>query len=579
MMMKAMYQSHRIPREDLALVNGVASDALSLWEGQLQSYIMEVEPSSRVECATTSGLDDSGDADLYLRMNQYVDISRGLYDCSSESESTSLESCRTYAAASSTVVVSLHAWKSFEDVSLMCTGVVVDAPLTLNYEEPSAPFSLAVDEYVSFLIAPPSIGIGGTAMCQTTGLNGDADLLLRWNAEPSASTADCISNFEESEETCAAEIPDNEAVLWVQVVAYAAFTDLVVECFVTATLPVVRLAAGVPSDPVTLNAQQVQKHFLSIQSEARVSCEVSASAGTGVMSLNWQEAVSGYGLNLSGVCQTAFDSPCEVVDQGFYSVLWVTVRADTAVQGMSVTCTSAFAQAPILLNGVPSNPISLTEAQTKVYQFEVSRGINTTCVTTAVGGDLDLYVRFSTPPDLLNAVLDCVSDTASSDEICTVFDAEGAITLWVTLRAFDGPVEGATVTCTILTAMLVGNDPIELALFEVSSALSLDTGDVQSFTLTVPSSTNTRVVCNLVGDNGDADLYFRYGEEADFINVVPDCVSELVGSAEVCSVRNRGGSTVAWATVYAFEGVSLGACTAMNHFRNVSYRFAFFLVY
>jgi hypothetical protein len=103
---------------------------------------------------------------------------------------------------------------------------------------PSAPTSLgSAWESASFILGTAGLKTGGTLVCQTTGGNGDADLSLRWNAEPSATNRDCYSSTAGSVERCSVEIPDSESILWVQVFAYSAVTDVVVECFAIELLP------------------------------------------------------------------------------------------------------------------------------------------------------------------------------------------------------------------------------------------------------------------------------------------------------------------------------------------------------
>jgi hypothetical protein len=95
---------------------------------------------------------------------------------------------------------------------------------------------------------------------------------------------------------------------------------------------------------------------------------------------------------------------------------------------------------------------------------------------------------------------------------------------------------------------------ISLADVVASELFSLTASEAQSFTLSIqPGAT---VVCATDGDNGDADLYLRWGAEPDFNDGIFDCSSNGFESNEMCEVVDRSSTSVLWATVIAFGSVS-----------------------
>jgi hypothetical protein len=98
----------------------------------------------------------------------------------------------------------------------------------------SDPISLYPGEHqrFTFLKQPGTT----TVMCETAGDNGDADLYLRWDAEPDLFDLflnDCVSRVTGSVERCVVEDPGFgfARVLWVTIVPYYdSFTDVTITC-------------------------------------------------------------------------------------------------------------------------------------------------------------------------------------------------------------------------------------------------------------------------------------------------------------------------------------------------------------
>jgi len=182
---------------------------------------------------------------------------------------------------------------------------------------------------------------------------------------------------------------------------------------------------------------------------------------------------------------------------------------------------------------------------------------NITCATSASDGDVDLYIGFDQPVDVASSVEEC-GTTFSASEICSLVDPGDSAFLYVTLVPFGGPVSDAVVTCTSKLSRSV-KEPgtvVELVDGVPSAPFSLESGQSQSFSLSV--SPDSSVVCETVGDGsgGDADLYMQWDTEPDLESYVFDCASAVSGSDEVCTAINPGGATVLWALVDAWLSVS-----------------------
>jgi vibriolysin len=105
---------------------------------------------------------------------------------------------------------------------------------------PSEPFSLLTNQVQRLTL---QIESGADALCTTSGVNGDADMFLRFNTAPNIDQFlfDCVSNNAFSNETCRVLNPGSATTIWASVVAFASFVDLIVTCTST------QLAATTPT--------------------------------------------------------------------------------------------------------------------------------------------------------------------------------------------------------------------------------------------------------------------------------------------------------------------------------------------
>jgi len=82
------------------------------------------------------------------------------------------------------------------------------------------------------------VPLGDTATCALTCNNGDADLYLRWDADPDAnpnsSVNECGSYSSNSNEACTTGASAGDQVLYVKIHAYGAYTNLGLSCTINA---------------------------------------------------------------------------------------------------------------------------------------------------------------------------------------------------------------------------------------------------------------------------------------------------------------------------------------------------------
>jgi serine protease len=206
-----------LPEPPIALTDGVPSDLLGLTLFETQSFTLAIEPGARVTCSTTA---DSGDADLFIRFDAKPDFLGGGYICRSITD-LSEETCIARDPGGAFVLWALvAAFTSIENLAITCSATLPPPPTILTDGVASNPFSLSSSQTQTFTLA---IASGDTVMCETAAGNGDADLLVRWDAEPSSELvlSDCISVGASSAESCTVVDPGDASVLWVLVYAFS----------------------------------------------------------------------------------------------------------------------------------------------------------------------------------------------------------------------------------------------------------------------------------------------------------------------------------------------------------------------
>jgi len=116
--------------------------------------------------------------------------------------------------------------------------------------------------------------------------------------------------------------------------------------------------------------------------------------------------------------------------------------------------------------------------------------------------------------------------------------------------------QGVTLTCTSLAFSSV----IPLADSVASDPITLDAGDMLVYSLGIDSE-GTRVTCELVGDNGDLDLFLVFGDEPYIGSGPTACSGVSLSSVETCIVESPTGASNLFITVQAFAGATNAVLT------------------
>jgi hypothetical protein len=331
--MQAQWEIYRVGvREDLFVGDSIQTEPLALFQGEVQNYIFAAAPGTRVTCSIAG---DNGDADLYMRSSSPPDLTERLYDCSAESFDSN-EVCISNNNDGS-VHVALYAAKAFENVVLTCASSPLLTSISLLDGVASDPIILATGEEQSYTL---DLTPGSRVTCETVGDSGDADLYVRFNAEPfaAAGISDCASVKGDSNEACALVAPGDASVLWATIRAYSSAENVILTCTSIAPRTPITLSDGVPSDTISLVRDEAQSFTLHVQSEARVTCTTSTTGGDGSLYLRWDEEPD-LATQTYDCASVSFSRTCTVAKPGSV-VLWATVVSSSSLDGFSLTCTS-----------------------------------------------------------------------------------------------------------------------------------------------------------------------------------------------------------------------------------------------
>ena len=205
---------------------------------------------------------------------------------------------------------------------------------------------------------------------------------------------------------------------------------------------------------------------------------------------------------------------------------------------------------------------------------------------------MDLFLRLNAKPEQSSSgpLFDCNSESVSSDETCAVVSPDGAAaTVWASvygtfsvlqagvisfqcgssLHCFTNTLsfvllllpgykatQGVTLTCTSLPFSSV----IPLVDSVASDPINLDAGSMLVYSLGIDSE-GTRVTCELVGDNGDLNLFLVFGDEPYIGSGPTACSGVGLSSVESCIVESPTGASNLFITVQAFAGATNAVLT------------------
>lgn len=205
---------------------------------------------------------------------------------------------------------------------------------------------------------------------------------------------------------------------------------------------------------------------------------------------------------------------------------------------------------PVLENGVAKTNLSGTRGQFTHFVMEVPEGAtNLSFVISGGSGDADLYVRRGSQPT--QQAFDCRPFRSGNNERCD-FANPAAGTYFVSLHAFSN-FSGVT----LLGQFNGGNgNPGFPGLELEQSGISGSRNQFVRFQLNVPQGAS-KVVFQISGGTGDADLYVRRGSQPT--TTAFDCRPFLNGNNETCTINAPAAGTyhIGVRGFTAFSGVTL----------------------
>lgn len=208
-------------------------------------------------------------------------------------------------------------------------------------------------------------------------------------------------------------------------------------------------------------------------------------------------------------------------------------------------------------NNAVNNVAVATDGVQNYLMYNVAAGEKVQCTTSGDNGDADLYVRFGSPadPDPYSWLNECASYGSDSNEACTTSAASEHTVAYAAVHAWAG-FSGLTVKCVILP------NPVKQIYHNVwVQGLSLpDTRFLRFYMQGIQSGDKVR--CVLQGNNGDADLYVRFWQQAvmDPDSTLNNCKSTSDNSYEACTTNRVNANTNAYVAVKAwsaFDNLSL----------------------
>ncbi|RKH34737.1 hypothetical protein D7Y13_23640 [Corallococcus praedator] len=374
--------------------------------------------------------------------------------------------------------------------------------------------------------------------------SGDADLYVKYGAEPNLGAYDCLSNGSSSSESCLINTAQ-AGTYYVKVYGFSAFSNLRLTgaytpsgsagCTSTTTL-----TNGVPVGNIGTSAGSWSCIYLFYIPTGVTSVQFVTGGGTGNGDLYVRRGSSPnestYDCKSSGYSNT---ETCTVpaAQSGIY---YARMYGQGTFSGASLTASYSITGYPgctttsALVNNTPVNNVGAAAGSLSCdYTLTVPPGATKVVFTSSSGYDGmgHLYVKRDSAPT--PASYDCASTLGSgSAQTCTVnspaagvwhvrvYNASSSGTLsGVSLRGVYTPGSGGGGT------VLGNNQPV--------SNLSGVAGSLSYWTLVVPSGQSYLDVTT-TGGTGDSDLYVR--KDTQPTEIFYDCRGYLGGNNEQCRI-------------------------------------------
>lgn len=412
------------------------------------------------------------------------------------------------------------------------------APIPLTSNTPVSNLSANTGEWsCTYTLTVPAGAVNLRFDTGTTG-TGDADLYVKYGAEPTSGVHDCLSNGSNSAETCAISTAQ-AGTYYVKVYGYSAFTGVKLTgaytpsgsggCTSTATL-----TNGVPVSNIGTSAGSWSCIYVFSVPTGVTSVQFVTGGGSGNGDLYVRRGSSPnettYDCKSSGSSNTE-TCTIPVTQPGIY---YARMYGQNTFSGASLTASYSITGYPgctttsELINNSPVNNVGAPAGTLSCdYTLTVPSGA-TQVVFSKSGGSgasSQLYVKRGSAPtpssyDCSNSLTCTLASPAAGVWHVRVYNSSDSGTLsGVTLRGVYTPGSGGGGGTVLTNNQVVGN-------------LSGEAGSYRYWTLVVPSGQSSLSVTTTNG-TGDADLYVR--KDTQPTESLYDCRPFQAGSNETCS--------------------------------------------
>jgi hypothetical protein len=380
----------------------------------------------------------------------------------------------------------------------------------------------------------------------TTGGSGDVDLYVRFGSLPTTTSYDYRPYKVGNEETVTISTP-TAGTWYIMLRGYDAYSGVTLTATYSAAMTVMTLVNGVPA--VGLAGAAASEQYFSINVPAGQSkLEISISGGTGDADL--------YVKKGSLPTTTSYDyrpylpgnAESVTVNDPTAGTWYIMLRGYSAYSNVTLLATYGGGVGTVLENGVPITAISGTQASEKTYRIDVPPGqTNLEFVTWGGTGDLDLYVRFGTPPT--TTTYDYRPFLAGNDETVSV-NTPTAGTWYVMLRGYSD-YAGANLKATYGSIFTLED---EVPVTGLSGAF----GTEKFYKIEVPTGQST-LVFQTSGGGGNVDVYIKRGAQPT--TTTWDYRLNQPGNTESVTINSPTGGTwyVMLKATQAYSGVTLMA--------------------
>ncbi len=343
----------------------------------------------------------------------------------------------------------------------------------------------------------------GFLTIQTSGGEGDVDLYVRLDAQPSLDDWDYRPYVLGNRESVAIPSPA-QGTWYIMLHGYEAYEGVTLVATLLPNSALSRLENGVPQGNLALDEGESLYFYLDVP-RGRDFLEVSTFGGSGDIDLYIQRAViptlSSYETGSASDGNDEFVSiPEPLAERWFFELYAYAAFTDVTVLAEY----SPDLDVVPLDRGVPVNSLSGDEGSGQYFSFRVPEGSHALTVATTGGdGDVDLYVRKGAIPH--TSTWDFRGLVEGNEEEVTL--TGGVAGDWQIMLHGYTAYSGVTLEATFSPELVI--EPIQPGV--PVEGLEGEALDARYFSFRIPEGSDSLTV-SLSGGSGDADLFIMRGE-------------------------------------------------------------------